>query len=392
MKVKHVVSLIFAFAVPSFIILYACSAGSQTRTVAPSSLPENKCDCSTCVEEQDDASTGALRNASTNFGKCQNKAGKVARLIVAGMHHSGTSMLTGLLQMAGVTVMTEDSVADALSGSATGGDSAARHGVILNRRGYFEFSPALTLNDFILALQNQSWFYLCNWNLSEAFSDDRFIRARAIAASVLTRSHNRARSPFATVPAFALKDPRFSLTLPLWLHAVPSADVCKTPTACLITVSDPSEVGYSFMRYHRWEPEQAYALWELYMIAAMKSCSSVPTFYIYHAVLRLSPMRSLRKLFAELSAAGVADISLPSPLLVRAFIDPVMHHTAVPVVDDLKIAMWPELESLYQYLLHNASWSQRGERSFSLSARASELLCTVDRNWRHIIVVGKDGA
>src|SRR5690606_8625418 len=119
------------------------------------------------------------------------RAGRM-QLIVLGMHRSGTSMQTRLLNLAGAYFGPE--------GSNTGANEE-------NPKGFWERRDVRALNDDLLHSAG------CDWNCAASFHVDK------IPPEVLTRFKRAAGRIILGMDAhrpWVLKEPRFCLLLPLW--------------------------------------------------------------------------------------------------------------------------------------------------------------------------------
>src|SRR4051794_1931981 len=138
--------------------------------------------------------TRVLGCYGTSFG-CRTAQGRLMKpltanpILVAGMHRSGTSALASL-------------VASATGGGAQGAGPAAD---LANPAGYMEITPIVDFNREALA--DQGWFWdappatpVPDPVVSEHFVD----RGRSLVAAQAGASQ------------LLLKDPRFSLLMPLW--------------------------------------------------------------------------------------------------------------------------------------------------------------------------------
>ena len=163
-------------------------------------------------------------------------------LIVAGMHRSGTSLIAGLLQQLGWDV---GPAADLMKPKQD------------NPRGFFEHLPAVRVNDRVLYRMGGSWrsppALPPGWEL-----DSRLDDLRDEAGAVIRRL--RAASAARTL----IKDPRFSLTLPLWET---TTDVDKV----LHVIRAPAAVVASLVRRHDdLDVGTAARLWTHYLLVMLR--------------------------------------------------------------------------------------------------------------------------
>ena len=148
---------------------------------------------------------------------------KAPLVLVVGMHRSGTSLLGSILQALGV----------ALPGPLIPGD---HH----NPEGYFERSD-------ITALQEELLIDLQRWWPSEAgllaLPEGWLQRPRSQRAAAALRRLLQA-DLVQQQGAWAIKDPRSSLLLPLWRQV---AEELRLPLRLLLAVRDPAEVVVSLI-------------------------------------------------------------------------------------------------------------------------------------------------
>ena len=112
-------------------------------------------------------------------------------ILVLGMHRSGTSALSGLLNFAGF-----DAPADLIA--------ANQH----NAAGFWESGPVNRFNDEILALYQQTWFSIGSVGKREA-PGLRTTHAERLGALI--------RQEFSGATRPIIKDPRICRLLDLWL-------------------------------------------------------------------------------------------------------------------------------------------------------------------------------
>jgi hypothetical protein len=116
-------------------------------------------------------------------------------ILVLGMHRSGTSLITGLLNIFGVY----------LSGNLISGRED-------NEKGFFEHSKIVDINDEILKELGSSW---CGY---EKFPKNWLKNKIILEKKELIK--NIILEDFGKLDLFALKDPRISILLPLYLEVL----------------------------------------------------------------------------------------------------------------------------------------------------------------------------
>jgi hypothetical protein len=154
-------------------------------------------------------------------------------IVVLGMHRSGTSALSGILQLLGF-----DLGADLMGPNE------------FNPTGYWENQQFVRLNERVLSHLGTSWsdvfmlpFRLDRTNLREVFSGE--------AKSLLEKAFSGKRP-------WVLKDPRLSMLIDFWLPYLAERDV-----SFIHVIRDPVEVADSLARRNGFPRERSLLLWFL---------------------------------------------------------------------------------------------------------------------------------
>ncbi len=162
---------------------------------------------------------------------------------VVGMHRSGTSVTAHLIHELGIPVI--------------GDEQFLRQGNAHNPRGYWETGELVTINNRILYHLGGDWQTLPP--MTESWWQSRTLRSLAVRArQFLERIEGSHR---------AWKDPRLSLTLPLWQKIMGELGITERYIVC---VRHPADVARSLMRRNQISQEQAIALWMTYTYYAVK--------------------------------------------------------------------------------------------------------------------------
>lgn len=240
-------------------------------------------------------------------------------IIVLGMHRSGTSVVTSLLQGMG-----------AYTGPPSRDIGASEE----NPKGFFEQRDVVDLNTSILAASGSEWHRVAHFDLSTLAADARRIFADEIDAIA---SELDSRSPW------VLKDPRFCLTLPLWIERCPNA-------AVVFVRRSPLEVAESLRERNDFPQSVGIALWERYCGAALQACSETKAVFVSYRDLMEAPRATADRLRAELEAAGVTGLDglAEHDLLER--VDPKLRRNVSDpgIVDEFlnsrQLELWRSLE------------------------------------------------
>ena len=221
---------------------------------------------------------------------------------IAGMHRSGTSMVTSLLKDCGLFLGAEEE----LGGQASD-----------NTKGFWENLNFVRLNEDILAHFGGSWdeppSFPVSWELDESVHP---LELRANELVQCFRSHK----------FWGWKDPRNSLTIPLWRRIIPSLRI-------VVCVRNPLEVEHSrFVRGDSMGASQ-FQLWQHYyqqILATTPPTSRIVTHYqSYFEDARAEVLRVAGWLGLELSAETTERIHANVSGLLR-------HHHAT--TEDLRTA------------------------------------------------------
>ncbi len=155
-------------------------------------------------------------------------------LFVAGMHRSGTSVFTRLLNLLGADV------GDRLLGSCPG----------INDKGFWEHEELVALDEAALGRMGRTWYDFGPWPVDWAQGaewDELLERMRAFL-----------RHGFPQAPLAALKDPRLCRLLPLWLRALEGG---PWDPRVLLVLRDPAQIAASLARRDPLAPEVSALLW-----------------------------------------------------------------------------------------------------------------------------------
>ena len=160
---------------------------------------------------------------------------------VIGMHRSGTSAVTRMLNLLGVSLGPEEQLLE-----------PAPH----NPAGFWENERVVQLNDEqVAALGGNA--------TTPPMLADGWERARELGG-LRERAAALVRSLADGADVVGLKDPRLSLTLPFWRTVTPATQVVH----CL---RDPAEAAPSLSRWHPIDVQPAGALWLSYVVSACRA-------------------------------------------------------------------------------------------------------------------------
>jgi glycosyltransferase involved in cell wall biosynthesis len=223
-------------------------------------------------------------------------------IFVVGMHRSGTSAITRVLNLLGVDL----------------GDDLLPPAVD-NETGFWESRRVVEANDAILASLSSSWD--SPHRLPEDWwKTPRFGPTKRQLLSLL-------REQFGDSPLWTIKDPRLSLTAPLWTDVLSAQG---GEPRFIILIRDPREVADSIaLRKNRVPAWQSHALWLRYTLAAEENSRDWRRVFVSYTDLVHDWRGTLRRVGEAL------DLEWPgwdtrAEAAIDAFLDPTLwHHEAV---------------------------------------------------------------
>lgn len=218
-----------------------------------------------------------------------NAADSRGRIVVLGMHRSGTSCVGELL---------------AAMGAYFGPPSMGNRGNDENPHGLFEREDLRHLCHFILQQMRAEWW------LTSRLSPDRVppkVRAEVEGMVAAMLADLDAHEPW------FVKEPRLCLLLPMLRQRFG-----KVAAVCVWR--DPLEVAESLRTRDALPIAFGLALWERYVRASF--AAGVPTAIVSYNRLIADPAGTTRKLLEDLRALDIEGLHMPAPEQLSAVIDP----------------------------------------------------------------------
>lgn len=217
------------------------------------------------------------------------------QLVILGMHRSGTSGVTRLLNLAGAWFGPE--------GIATEANEE-------NPRGFWERRDVREVCDGLLHAGGFDW-----WKLSGFAADalpaegrDHWLgRLREIVEGELDEHR-----------PWVVKEPRLCVLFPI-VRPLLDAPVCVHVTR------EPLEVAHSVHRRNGFPVQGALGLWELYTRRAFEASAGLPRVLVRYEDLMADPVATTARLVEDLAGLGVTGLSPVADDDVHAFISPDLH-------------------------------------------------------------------
>lgn len=170
-------------------------------------------------------------------------------MIVLGMHRSGTSVVSSMLEELGVFFGEPDDMIPAS---------------MENPHGFWERDDVRRLNDYVLHAMQCEWDELSGFDLEKLLPAHRQYfetQARDIIGKLGTQA------------TFGIKEPRLCLTLPLWIKHLPNPMVVRT-------WRKPSEIAASLRKRNGIPEPVALELCKIYLNGVLQQGNDVPTLSI----------------------------------------------------------------------------------------------------------------
>jgi hypothetical protein len=219
-------------------------------------------------------------------------------VVVVGMHRSGTSAATRLVNLLGVPLPAEN---DLLPSAFD------------NPRGHWESRSLVEFNDRLLDARACDWTcpvpFERGWTMEPpvaAFATDAFA---TFQQAVPTRQ-------------WVWKDPRNCLLLPFW------RGILGVELAVVLVLRHPLEIVASLEARDRFERPHCIALWERYLRVCVESLAGLPVYATSYDELLSDPLAWCSRAGAFLSSQGISNRPAPERD-VLAFVDPSLRHERV---------------------------------------------------------------
>lgn len=217
------------------------------------------------------------------------------QIIVLGMHRSGTSAVTRLINMMGAYLCPENQL------------MATHQG---NPKGFWERLDVVALNDRILAASASAWNRPADFSLERIDEPTRTAFSQEAQRIVHAMDAHR---------PWVLKDPRLCLTFPLW------RPLLELPV-CVHVVRDPVQVARSLAARDKLSVSHSVDLWEKHNVSALRAAQGLPQCWVLHDDLLRDPVGTTERLYNALCTCGVGGLRLPQAQEITTFIDPQLYH------------------------------------------------------------------
>ncbi len=198
-------------------------------------------------------------------------------IIVTGMHRSGTSLLTSILYKAGIS---------------PGEDAQFFSPRPDNPKGYYERKDVWEINEKILKAAQSKWYDILHF-------DPEKIEIPKETKKEIEKVVNKLNpSPW------AIKDPRFSVTLSIWKEFI------ESPTV-IWCIRNPLEVAISLNKRDRFPIQFSLALWHIYNLYLAETIEPEKTIIVDYLQMITAPEETITSLLEHIKSIEGTDIQEP---------------------------------------------------------------------------------
>jgi len=226
------------------------------------------------------------------------------QIFVLGMHRSGTSVVTRLINLMGVYFGSEE--------LSTGANPE-------NPKGFWERRDVRDENDAVLWSSGADWWKVADFSLEQVPAGARKRFARNVPKIVRDLEAHR---------PWVVKEPRLCLLLPMWLR------YAENPV-CVLVNRSPIQVAHSLEHRNQFPLPVGIALWERYVLDSLAASTGLPRILVSYEQIMADPDAQVDRLLAELTTAGIDGLHRPSKTDISSFVSPDLFHHRHPKEEQL---------------------------------------------------------
>lgn len=245
-------------------------------------------------------------------------------IVISGMHRSGTSAIAGVIYNLDIP-FGEDLL------------GAQKE----NAKGFFESRALVEFNESILNLLNTNWHDLKNIDYTEIFKQPECEQLLK-GARLFLKSFVEAND------VFALKDPRFCLTLPFWIKVFDSLAI---ETIYVLSLRAPIEVAESLSKRNKFDLEDGLLLNAKYLTNLEDNVKAKPQLFVNYNELIHQPKKVLNNLLLFFNDNGINITPNQQRLdyITEEFLEKGMNHAQAK--KELIAAINPLFSEIHTYFL-----------------------------------------
>jgi hypothetical protein len=234
-------------------------------------------------------------------------------VVVLGMHRSGTSAITRVINLLGPSLGRSEDLFSAPD----------------NPGGHWESNSLCLCNDLILSQFHGN--FLFPPRLRPGWHESR-------AADALLPQIGRAFSDVYRTENWVWKDPRLALTLPIWRRVLPNFSV-------VLVIRNPSSVASSLERRDALPLAYCHALWDRYNRSAVAVVSGLDVAILNFDDMIADPVREVSRLAQNLKNFGV-QISGDIQDATNSLELDLVHGRRSTRADHLTRGLWQQMQDL----------------------------------------------
>jgi hypothetical protein len=220
-------------------------------------------------------------------------------ILVLGMHRSGTSSVTRVLNLLGA-----DLPANLLPPNPAE-----------NETGFWESADIVAIHDQFLSAIGSSW-HDCRPIGEGALESEAGQRCRAALAELIRRE-------FADSRLFVIKDPRMARLAPLWFRLLDDMTIRRV---AVIPVRHPLAVADSLARRNGFSRNTSLVLWLRHVLEAEAASRGMPRAVLSYDAMLANPQAALRPLCDQLGCFDTAALDHALPQIHDFLSDRHRHH------------------------------------------------------------------
>lgn len=279
-------------------------------------------------------------------------------LLILGMHRSGTSAVTRVVNMLGAEI----------------GDNLIPPGDD-NPSGFWEHAEVVRINEKLLKALGRTWYDMRD--MPEGWLDS------AASKIAFEQAVQLIRRDFGTSRWCAVKDPRMCLTARLWINAFRAEEF---EVGCLFVVRDPREVVESLHRRNDWPRASLYLMWVQYLLEAVARTQDCPRSMVTYDRVLADWRAEVKRVAADLHFTWpVGDGQVAGD--IDGFVDPHQRHHQSPAGSGRSAWSEPGVPALVDKLYKNCvalvdghgGWDAFGSQRAEFRKAAQLYAAHVDR-------------
>ena len=221
------------------------------------------------------------------------------KIIILGMHRSGTSLASGLLSLCGVHF---------------GEESEFIRPNDENPKGFWERQDVRKLNDELLHHIGCDWSEISNLYKNEP-PEKAITNFNSEASRIVNKLEQESSSG-----VIGLKEPRLCLLMPFWQHFLDKDDFI------LIVYRDPEEIAISLKNRNGIPFQVSNYLTERYLELALHAAKNRHHFIVSFKDLIENPARAIANIVSALAALG-QKLSIPSKEILAQYSSPQLYRS-----------------------------------------------------------------